>query len=342
MAGFLRGGNFGKPTTTETSTVAPVAKATPFTKKKLGGLKPKTQEVKEEEVVNTEETVNNEEAVISAKPKLGIKKKLGGLKATPALTAKEEADEIAKQEDTIAEATLCGGVLEEEADENIIEEKPAEQTTQAVEEKAEEPKAEEKVEEKVEEKPKKKSRKKTTSAEQANTASISIPVVDESKRVSIEEMDAIMRPIVAPTTASWEQEKKDVIEALDNIRVEQDMSMDQVKRALAELDNLKFELLPKQHDAETMYDGTRQNYETVKALAISKGTATNAEGRKAEGILALQNFVTPSGEVVDLHQYMLLIEERNKFYQKVLDTVNFKKYSLVNYNNALKLESKDL
>ena len=334
MSGFLKGGKFGKPMTTETTTGTTPAtpKATPFGKKKLGGLKPKVEEPNEVVIEEKEK----EEAPVAAKPKLGAKKKLGGLKATPPAPTKEEEDEIARQEDLIAESALCGddiGITEiEEPNEISIEE----------ESKEEEPVEKET---KVEEKPKKKSRKKAAAKETAetnNTATITVPVVDESKRISIEEMDLVMRPIVAPTTELWEQEKKDVLEALDNIKVEQDMTMTQVKNALAELDELRFEILPKQHDAETMYDGTKQNYDTVKAIAISNGTATNAEGRKAEGILACQNYVTPSGEVVDLHQYMLLIEERNKFYQKIVDGINFKKYSLVNYNNALKIESKDL
>ena len=333
MSGFLKGGKFGKPMTTETTTKTTPAtpKATPFGKKKLGGLKPKVEEPNEVVIEEKEE----EKAPAAAKPKLGTKKKLGGLKATPPAPTKEEEDEIARQEDLIAEAALCGddiGVTEiEEPNEISIEEESKEEEAEK--------------ETKVEEKPKKKSRKKVAAketAETSNTATITVPVVDESKRVSIEEMDLVMRPIVAPTTELWEQEKKDVLEALDNIKVEQDMTMTQVKNALAELDELRFEILPKQHDAETMYDGTKQNYDTVKAIAISNGTATNAEGRKAEGILACQNYVTPSGEVVDLHQYMLLIEERNKFYQKIVDGINFKKYSLVNYNNALKIESKDL
>ena len=334
MSGFLKGGKFGKPMTTETTTgtTSATPKATPFGKKKLGGLKPKVEEPNEVVIEEKEK----EEAPVAAKPKLGAKKKLGGLKATPPAPTKEEEDEIARQEDLIAEAALCGDDIAfteiEEPNEISIEE----------ESKEEEPVEKET---KVEEKPKKKSRKKAAAKETAetnNTATITVPVVDESKRISIEEMDLVMRPIVAPTTELWEQEKKDVLEALDNIKVEQDMTMTQVKNALAELDELRFEILPKQHDAETMYDGTKQNYDTVKAIAISNGTATNAEGRKAEGILACQNYVTPSGEVVDLHQYMLLIEERNKFYQKIVDGINFKKYSLVNYNNALKIESKDL
>ena len=334
MSGFLKGGKFGKPMTTETTTgtTSATPKATPFGKKKLGGLKPKVEEPNEVVIEEKEK----EEAPVAAKPKLGAKKKLGGLKATPPAPTKEEEDEIARQEDLIAEAALCGDDTAfteiEEPNEISIEE----------ESKEEEPVEKET---KVEEKPKKKSRKKAAAKETAetnNTATITVPVVDESKRISIEEMDLVMRPIVAPTTELWEQEKKDVLEALDNIKVEQDMTMTQVKNALAELDELRFEILPKQHDAETMYDGTKQNYDTVKAIAISNGTATNAEGRKAEGILACQNYVTPSGEVVDLHQYMLLIEERNKFYQKIVDGINFKKYSLVNYNNALKIESKDL
>ena len=350
---FLKGGKFkpsGVETTTTTTTTTseatrPTAKPSPFGKKKLGGLnKPATtikEEPKELDLDNQVEELHAEEPKAPAtKPKLGGKKKLGGLKATSPVPTKEEEDEIARQEDLIAEAALCGddiGITEiEEPNEISIEDEPKE----------EEPvKKETKKETKVEEKPKKKSRKKVAAketAETSNTATIIIPAVDESKRISIEEMDAVMRPIVAPTTELWEKEKEDVLAALDSIKVEQDMTMTQVKNALAELDNLKFEVLPKCHDAETLYDGTKKNFETVKALAISRGNASNAEARKAEGILACQNFVTPSGAVVDLNQYMLLIEERNKFYQKIVEGINFKKYSLVNYNTALKIEAKEL
>ena len=183
-------------------------KATPFGKKKLGGLKPKVEEPNEVVIEEKEK----EEAPVAAKPKLGAKKKLGGLKATPPAPTKEEEDEIARQEDLIAEAALCGddiGITEiEEPNEISIEE----------ESKEEEPVEKET---KVEEKPKKKSRKKAAAKETAetnNTATITVPVVDESKRISIEEMDLVMRPIVAPTTELWEQEKKDVLEALDNIK----------------------------------------------------------------------------------------------------------------------------
>lgn len=357
MAGFLKGGKF-KPTTSTTAntvessteTIAPATKPL-FGKKKLGGLnKPKIEEpneiiMEEEPQKVVEESIAEVKTEVAPKPKLGAKKKLGGLKATPAPTPeekkiiKEVEAEIAAKEDSIAEAEFCGDVdLEKELPEpNEVEIKEEAQPIEEVPKKT---------------KAKRTSRKKATSNasttvdEEGNVSikatTISAPIVDESKRISIEEMDAIMKPIVAPTTEAWEQEKNDVLNALEKIKVDQDMSMEQVKFALAELDDIRFEILPKQHDAETMYDGTKQNYETVKAIAIAEGNATNAEGRKALGILACKNYVTPNGEVVDLQQYMLLIEERNKFYQKAIDTINFKKYSLVNYNKALSLETKDL
>lgn len=335
---FLKGGKF-KPTgvetpattTTTTEAVKPAAtKPSPFGKKKLGGLsKPSTtvkQEPKELDLDHQEEELKAEEPKAPAvKPKLGGKKLGGGLK---------------KKEETVEEAA------EKLAEVQTQDEIPVEVKEETVEEKTET--AEEVVEETKEEAPKKTSKKKatkkkTTTADKENAGIVlTVPEVDESKRISIEEMDAVMRPIVAPTTELWEKEKQDVLTALDNIKVEQDMTMAQVKNALAELDNLKFEVLPKCHDAETLYDGTKKNYETVKALAISRGSASNAEARKAEGILACQNYVTPTGAVVDLNQYMLLIEERNKFYQKIVEGINFKKYSLVNYNTALKIEAKDL
>lgn len=361
MAGFLKGGKF-KPVTanasteeTNTTVAAPTieGKPSPF-KKKLGGLK-KKEEPKELDLDKQEDLIAQEPAEeVAAKPSLG-KKKLGGFKkkeelqkevdeaAEKLVEAQTEGDipveltpeqeaTIAAKEDLIAEAELCGNVIDEE--------------TKATPETKEEPKVEEVpvVEEK---KTKKRTRKKATTTkadesgntETAGTMTIRVPEVDETKRVSVEEMDAAMRPIVAPTTASWEQEKKDVLAALKEIMVEQDMSMAEVKHAFAELDSLNFEILPKRHDAATLYDGTKQNYETVKAIAIAKGVGTNAEARKAEGILACKNYVTPSGQVVDLNQYMLLIEERNKFYQKIVESIDFKKYSLVNYNNALKTEA---
>lgn len=336
---FLKGGKFkpsGVETTTTTTTTTseatkPTAKPSPFGKKKLGGLnKPATtikEEPKELDLDNQQEELHAEEPKASTtKPKLGGKKLGGGLKK------KEEAsveEEVPVEEKKVVEETT---ETEEETQvkNNVAVE--AEKT---------------KVEEVKEETPKKTTKKKSSSKKKTATtdtdaATITMPVVDESKRISIEEMDTVMRPIVAPTTELWETEKRDVLAALDAIKVGQDMTMTQVKNALAELDNLKFEVLPKCHDAETLYDGTKKNFETVKALAISRGNASNAEARKAEGILACQNFVTPSGAVVDLNQYMLLIEERNKFYQKIVEGINFKKYSLVNYNTALKIEAKEL
>lgn len=330
---FLKGGKFNKPVINENE-VAPATKPSPFGKKKLGSLSKPKAEPNELDLDKQEDLTAEEPVAPAEKPKLGTKKKLGGIrlannsdleKAEDALSEEQTKDEIpvdltpeqeAKieaKEDLIAEAELCGDVITEQAEEKA------------------------KTESK---KSKKKTSKKKSSEEVVEK--ISTVEVDESKRVSVEEMDAVMRPIVAPTTALWEQEKKDILNALDNIKVEQDMTMDQVKSALAELDDLKFEVLPKQHDAETLYDGTKQNYDTVKAIAIANGSGTNAEARKAEGILACRNYVTPSGQVVDLNQYMLLIEERNKFYQKISEGINFKKYSLVNYNNALKIEAKDL
>lgn len=326
---FLKGGKFkpsGVETTTTTSeAVKPTTKPSPFGKKKLGGLnKPATtvkEEPKELDLDNQQEELHAEEPKASTtKPKLGGKKLGGGLK---------KKEEVPVEEKKVVEETT------------ETEEETQVKNNVAVEEEKT------KVEEVKEETPKKTTKKKSSSKKKTATtdtdaATITMPVVDESKRISIEEMDTVMRPIVAPTTELWETEKRDVLAALDAIKVGQDMTMTQVKNALAELDNLKFEVLPKCHDAETLYDGTKKNFETVKALAISRGNASNAEARKAEGILACQNFVTPSGAVVDLNQYMLLIEERNKFYQKIVEGINFKKYSLVNYNTALKIEAKEL
>lgn len=354
--------------TTLGATAAPATKPLLGAKKLGGGLKTQPKEIDiEAGETSTPKTI----PAAGSKPVLGAKKLGGGLSATkPKLGVKKEVTvEVTEEpkEEVVENTTpefeptetpkvkLGGKKLgakkiepkEIEVEEPVeIEETHAEPETPVKEEvQAEETVVEEPKEEVKEEKTVKKTttKKKTAKkkAEANETAVIEEVAVDESKRVSLQEMDAVMRQIVAPTTELWEQEKKDVLDALNNIKVEQDMTMAQVKSCLADLDELNFEILPKLHDSETMYDGTKQNYDTVKAVAIAKGSGGNAEARKAEGILACKNFVTPSGAVVDLHQYMLLIEERYKFYQKIVDGINFKKYSLVNYNNALKVESKN-
>lgn len=341
--------------TTLGATTAPATKPLLGAKKLGGGLKTQPKEIDiEAGETSTPKTI----PAAGSKPVLGAKKLGGGLSATkPKLGAKKEVTvEVTEEpkEEVVENTTpefepaetpkvkLGGkklGAKKIEPKEIEVEE-PVEEEVQVEETVVKEPKEEVKEEKTV----KKTTTKKKTAKKKAEvneTAVIEEVAVDESKRVSLQEMDAVMRQIVAPTTELWEQEKKDVLDALNNIKVEQDMTMTQVKSCLADLDELNFEILPKLHDSETMYDGTKQNYDTVKAVAIAKGSGGNAEARKAEGILACKNFVTPSGAVVDLHQYMLLIEERYKFYQKIVDGINFKKYSLVNYNNALKVESKN-
>lgn len=336
---------------TNLGATAPAAKPLLGAKKIGTGLKTQPKEIDiEAGETSTPKTI----PAAGSKPVLGAKKLGGNLSSKPKLGLKKETVvEEVKEENTTPEfepaetpkvklgAKKKLGVQTEEPKEIEIEETKAEEkieeTTPVVDEKETE-------EVKEEVKPKKTTTKKKTTKKkvEVNEAAVVEEVaVDESNRASLEEMDSIMRQIVAPTTELWEQEKKDVLDALNNIKVEQDMTMSQVKSCLANLDELNFEILPKLHDSETMYDGTKQNYDTVKAIAIAKGSGGNAEARKAEGILACKNFVTPSGKTVDLHQYMLIIEERYKFYQKIIDGINFKKYSLVNYNNALKVESKN-
>ena len=68
-------------------------------------------------------------------------------------------------------------------------------------------------------KPKKTTTKKKTTKKkvEVNEAAVVEEVaVDESNRASLEEMDSIMRQIVAPTTELWEQEKKDVLDNFFN------------------------------------------------------------------------------------------------------------------------------
>lgn len=332
--------------------------AAPKLGKKLGGIKPKEINIEPDAEVTEEQDVKEvKPASALGKKTLGTKKLGGGLgKKTLSKKTVEEPKEEVKEEETkeptfepaeapkktlgtkkLGSKKTIKKATEEESEETAEVEKVKEEV---VEKEPEEIK-EEVVEEKPAQKKSAKSRKKKSEEKAKEAEIVESLEVDETKRVTLPEMDTVMRPIVAPTTELWEQEKKDVLAALDDIKVEQDMEMTQVKTCLANLDDLNFEILPKLHDAETMYDGTKQNYDTVKSVAIAKGSATNAEGRKAEGIIACQNFVTPTGAVVDLHQYMLLIEERYKFYQKVADGISFKKYSLVNYNNALKVESKN-
>ena len=343
---FLKKTNLGTPAASTT----PKLGSTLGAKKLGGGLKTNlTTQAKEPKEIDLEPKTETTAKPVLATKKLGggLGKKLTTKKPQETIPAEEEVKEV-KTEDTVTVDGVTfdkveNGDLEldkEPTIEEVQEETPAVVTeeTETVEEEVVEETPKKKVSTNTK---KKSSNKKKTDNKKSEEEILKSLEVDESKRVSLTEMDSIMRPIVAPTTESWEQEKKDVLDALNNIKVEQDMTMGQVKNCLADLDELNFEILPKLHDAETMYDGTKQNYDTVKAIAIAKGSATNAEGRKAEGILACQNFVTPSGAVVDLHQYMLLIEERYKFYQKIVDGINFKKYSLVNYNNALKVENKN-
>ena len=322
-AGFLKNrGKFApinktntetETTDNNTSTEETTTKVSPFAKKKLGTLNKKIikdkEETKEETIDNTETEVKEEEKVTpSIKPSLNSKKKLG--------IKKEVETEEVKDENT-------NKVVNEETTEKEVEEN---KETEVTKEEPDEPTPAKKQ-------TKRRSSKKTTST----TSTVQVPEVDESKRVTLEEAEALMRPIVAPTTEAWEQEKKDVNEALGKIKVKQDMTVDEIKHALAELDDFNFEVLMKQQDAETMYTGTKQNYETVKAFAIANASSSNSDGRKAEAILACQNYSTPTGEIINLNEYMLLIEERYKFYQKIIQCIDFKKYSLVNYNNALRI-----
>ena len=358
MSNFLKKTNFAKkdlnieqPKTEETVAIKPKlggglkSPIKSSTLGKPGSLLKKKAEPKELDL-EAEETPK-EEVKPAKKPLLGKK---GTLKTT-SIKKEEAPKEVEIEEQTIVEhqEDMVYESMQGASEEEIIkfqEETPVEVELEKEEIDVTHSQEEEEVKEEPKEEKKATSKKKTTTKKKATTKketkseqqTINFTPVDETKRVSLEEMDAIMRPIVAPTTELWEQEKKDILEALNAIKVEQDMNMSQVKTCLSDLDELKFEILPRQHDAETMYDGTKQNYDTVKAVAIAKGNGSNAEARKAEGILACQNFVTPSGAVVDLHQYMLLIEERYKFYEKISEGVNFKKYSLVNYNNAIKAE----
>lgn len=343
MSSFLKGGSF-KPLSKKEDTSATTKKtASPFLKKKtLGGLTKKKEEPAKEEIIEEKE-VKEEKEEVSTKTvgkTLNPKKKL---------TLGAKKDSIKEEKEVVKEKKETP-VVEDKAEVKEVElkeevKKVKEETVKETETKPEtvtkeEPEPQEKVTKKSTKKTTKKNASKKT--EEKESVELTVPEVDESRRVSIEEMDEIMRPIVAPTTASWEEEKKSVLEALEKIKVEQDMPMTQVKSCLSELDALKFEILAKQHDAETNYDGTKQNYDTVKAIAIANGNGTNTETRKAIGILACKNYTTPTGQVVDLNQYMLLIEERHKFYQKVVEIIDFKRYSLVNYNEALKIEAKGL
>lgn len=348
MASFLKKTTFAKPEANAPATTTPklgggLGKKSPAPLKASGGLGKgpalggsllkKKAEPKE---VNLEAEIK-EEIKAEEKIKPGNKPKLGGVKKTLGKKKEELKEvELTEEESQQVQEDMLMESMQGAPEEEVIK---FQEESQPKEVEIEEPKDEKPVEEKKTSK-KKTTRKSTKAKKEEKTEQqiLKVVEVDETKKVPLEQIDQIMRPIVAPTTELWEQEKKDVLEALNNIKVEQDMNMTQVKSCLSELDELKFEILPKQHDAETMYDGTKQNYDTVKAVAIANGSGTNSEARKAEGILACQNFATPTGEIVDLHQYMLLIEERYKFYEKVSNGVNFKKYSLVNYNNAIKAE----
>ena len=333
-AGFLKNrGKFApinktntetETTDNNTSTEETTTKVSPFAKKKLGTLNKKIikdkEETKEETIDNTETEVKEEEKVTpSIKPSLNSKKKLGIKKEVETKEVKDkntdDTNKVADEEKTINNEETTEKEVEENKETEVIKEEPDEPTP-------------------VKKQTKRRSSKKTTST---TTSTVQVPEVDESKRVTLEEAEALMRPIVAPTTEAWEQEKKDVNEALGKIKVKQDMTVDEIKHALAELDDFNFEVLMKQQDAETMYTGTKQNYETVKAFAIANASSSNSDGRKAEAILACQNYSTPTGEIINLNEYMLLIEERYKFYQKIIQCIDFKKYSLVNYNNALRI-----
>lgn len=339
MSSFLKGGSFKPLSKKEDASATTKKTASPFLKKKtLGGLTKKKEEPVKEEIVE-KESVKEEKEEVSTKT---VTKTLNPKKKLTLGAKKESVKEDKVVEDKKEDTTV---VKEKEVEVKEEVKKVEEETVKETEVKPETvTKEEPEPQEKVTKKSTKKTTKKNTSkkAEEKESVELTVPEVDESRRVSIEEMDEIMRPIVAPTTASWEEEKKSVLEALEKIKVEQDMPMTQVKSCLSELDALKFEILAKQHDAETNYDGTKQNYDTVKAIAIANGNGTNAETRKAIGILACKNYTTPTGQVVDLNQYMLLIEERHKFYQKVVEIIDFKRYSLVNYNEALKIEAKGL
>lgn len=320
MSGFLKGGNF-KPAnlnnTEEKKESVPTptigGKAMPFGKKKLGGLMKKT-------INKPEETIEEDKKVEEVSTPQLPKKKLGGLK-------KKALEKAENNEEVVVETTE----VVEEIKEEIKEETPVVEK--------------EKVEEVVieEEKPKKKATKKNTTKKTTKKEEVedTVTVVDESEKASLSEAEEIMNPIVAPTTEEWEEEKANVLAALKKIKVEQDMNMVQVKTLLAEIDDIKQELLNRTHDVETVYDGTKKNFEAVKTLAIAKSKASNAEGRKAEAIIACRNYVVPSGQVVNLEAYMLLTEEKYKFYQKIMELIDFKKFSLVNYNNALKIESRE-
>lgn len=371
---FLKGGKFkpaGAAETTTTTTTTPASKPSPFGKK-LGSLNKPTattvepEQPKEIDLDKQEELHAEEPVAPTKKPKLGAKKTLGGglkkkqeevkeveevlaevqtadeipveeVKEEETTLTPEQEAEIAAKEDAMAEAEFCGDVTDNVPTEEVAEETPV-----------------------VEEEPVKKTTKKASTTKKRTTSKkktdvtvdsdgltvtggmviTNTPAVDETKRVtSLEEIDILMRPVIAPTTPAWEKEKREVLDALNAIKVEQDMTMPQVRTLLAELDNVRFEVLQKQDEAENSYNGLKKEIEAVQAIAISNSGATNNEGRKAAAVLACKNHVTESGAVVDLDMYMLLVQQRHKFYLKVIEMIEFRKYSLVNYNNALRLEA---
>lgn len=328
MAALLNKSKFGgiKPVTstvqteiTETSTATP--RPNPFAKKGLGKsslLANKKPSLKKEEAKEVQEPV---EITPPATPKkvLGAKKNL---------LAKKEVAESPEQteaaEDMVAEANLGRDEAEIQAETEEID------ITHS-------PEVEEEVSEvKEEEKPKSKKTTRNRKKKEPVESGLLDPQVDEKDRITLEEMDEIMRPIVAPTTAIWEQEKRDIREAMDKIKVQQNMDTVAVKACLSELDFLYSTIEPRLHEAKTVCRGTKESVEQVEIM--SKVTGSNADERKANAIIACKNYTTPSGAVVNLYEYLHLITEKYDFYHDKMKEIDFKRSLLISYNSMLKIE----
>lgn len=140
-----------------------------------------------------------------------------------------------------------------------------------------------------------------------------------------------------PNIADWNEYQEYFDKQLQNISIGNDIDTSDIKRITSSLNRLYNEIF---FDAQR-YKTLLENIEDLcDQVAKRNQVGSNLEERKKNGLDALSSWVSPKdGKAYDLADLRRNYRERFNFTKAVIDSINFKRSSMITSSEILKVEA---
>lgn len=134
----------------------------------------------------------------------------------------------------------------------------------------------------------------------------------------------------------WEREKQRIQESISQMNIPADPNTGILKKLLSDIDSLYTSVRLEYADLKYKKERIEKMIYAVEKKGALNGS--NDTSRRANGVIAVENFRTEDGRVINLWDSLFDVAEKYEFLAGVISTLESKQSKIVTENGILKLE----